>query len=67
MKDYASSFYEKETYCRCLDLKTLDWFWIKTEKPHDCKAVEQKLTNTGRQVVDVCPWYTYDMSFVFTF
>ena len=52
------SRYEEEIYCHCMDMQTMHWFWVKTEKPHDHEAVEQKLANLGKRDASRGSWYT---------
>lgn len=60
MKTYVPVSYEEEIYCLGIDNKTNEWMWIKTEKPHDYKAAEQKLMSLGKQFVTLADWYTYN-------
>ena len=60
MKAYVPASYEEETYCCCMDMQTQEWFWVKTEKPHDYKAAEQKLVSLGKQYMSLGSWYTYE-------
>lgn len=56
MKIFTLSTYEEELYCHCYNMENETWLWVKTEQPHDYKAVEQTLTKQNLQFIQLGSW-----------